>query len=111
MSDSVRDADTLRQAADAIASGFVWSSTPEGTGYWSRVICKLKVMIAEAEAEKAAHSVPAVYMGGLPIHVAGCGDPDSCLDPNELLTVMVYYCEDGEYLRDLVDVALPWEVE
>ena len=109
MSDSARDADTLRQAADAIASGFAWSSTPEGTGYWGRVIYKLKVMIAEAE--KAAHSVPGVYMGDLPIHVADCDDPDSCLDPNELLTVMVYYCEDGEYLRDLVDVALPCEDE
>lgn len=109
MSDSVRDADTLRQAADAIASGFAWSSTPEGTGYWGRVIYKLKVMIAEAE--KAARSVPRVYMGDLPIHAADCDDPDSCLDPNELRAFMVYCCEDGEYLRDLVDVALPWEDE
>lgn len=117
---SGRDRENLRMAARCVRIAFRWESTPEGVEYWDTVYRRLSKM-ADGPKRGPEDDMPPADMDPYCVST-GCAShwatgeywDRTCADAMhmpEWRAEIIRCTEDGEYLDDIMDIALPWEVK
>ena len=105
----------IKLAGD-LFTAFDWASTKEGREYWAQVSCKLTSMAMEpsedsdpSEYAEALNLLWSERIGYASHHTAnGCKRFEDHFTEAENV---FRHTEDGDYIEELVDVVLPWEVD
>ena len=113
---SGRDRENLRMAARCVRIAFRWESTPEGVEYWDAVHRRLSEMAdgpkrGPEDDMPSADMDPSCVSAGLASHWATGENCADAMHMSEWRAEIIRCTEDGEYLDDIMDIALPWEVK
>ena len=115
-----RDRENLRMAARCVRIAFRWDLTPEGFEYWDAVHRRLSKMADEPDPEPkrgpeddmpSADMDPSCVSARCASHLATGEDCADAMHMSEWRAEIIRRTEDGEYLDDIMDIALPWEVK